>query len=339
MAPLREWEEDLKELSSYQPTARRIFWTGANPFVMSFDNLKTRALLVHEYLKECQTMAMFANIRDIKDKKVKQLRALRRLGINGLSIGTESGDNATLRLANKGYTAKDIIDQCRKLDEAGIEYYFVYMTGLAGKGNGHRNAVNSAKVFSKVNPRFISVDSLTLFEGTELYEMAERGEFVPAGEKEEKKGFFKKKKDPRDEKIEDLTDRVKRQMAEFENFRKRSEKEKSTMYEMGARDIIERMLPVIDNFERGLATVPEDEKGSPIAEGMEKIYKQFQKTLEEAGVKPIEAVGQEFDPNFHNAVMHVDDDSLGENIVAEELQKGYMYRESVVRHSMVKVAN
>lgn len=184
MAPLREWEEDLKELSSYQPTARRIFWTGANPFVMSFDNLKTRALLVHEYLKECQTMAMFANIRDIKDKKVKQLRALRRLGINGLSIGTESGDNATLRLANKGYTAKDIIDQCRKLDEAGIEYYFVYMTGLAGKGNGHRNAVNSAKVFSKVNPRFISVDSLTLFEGTELYEMAERGEFVPAGEKE-----------------------------------------------------------------------------------------------------------------------------------------------------------
>ena len=159
------------------------------------------------------------------------------------------------------------------------------------------------------------------------------------GAREEKKGFFKKKKDPRDEKIEELTDRVKRQMAEFENFRKRTEKEKSTMYEMGARDIIERMLPVIDNFERGLATVPEDEKGSPIAEGMEKIYKQFQKTLEEAGVKPIEAVGQEFDPNFHNAVMHVDDDSLGENIVAEELQKGYMYRESVVRHSMVKVAN
>lgn len=157
--------------------------------------------------------------------------------------------------------------------------------------------------------------------------------------KEEKKGFFKKKKDPRDEKIEELTDRVKRQMAEFENFRKRSEKEKSTMYEMGARDIIERMLPVIDNFERGLATVTEDEKETPLAEGMEKIYKQFQKTLEEAGVKAIEAVGQEFDPNFHNAVMHVDDESLGENIVAEELQKGYMYREGVVRHSMVKVAN
>lgn len=157
--------------------------------------------------------------------------------------------------------------------------------------------------------------------------------------KEEKKGFFKKKKDPRDEKIEELTDRVKRQMAEFENFRKRSEREKSTMYEMGARDIIEKILPIVDNFERGLATVPEEDKGNPIAEGMEKIYKQFQKTLEEAGVKAIEAVGKEFDPNFHNAVMHVEDDSLGENIVAEELLKGYTYRDSVVRHSMVKVAN
>lgn len=156
---------------------------------------------------------------------------------------------------------------------------------------------------------------------------------------EEKKGFFKKKKDPRDEKIEELTDRVKRQMAEFENFRKRTEKEKSSMYEMGARDIIERMLPVIDNFERGLATVPEDAKDSPLAEGMEKIYKQFRKTLEEAGVKAIEAVGQEFDPDFHNAVMHVEDENLGDNVVAEELQKGYMYRDSVVRHSMVKVAN
>lgn len=156
---------------------------------------------------------------------------------------------------------------------------------------------------------------------------------------EDKKGFFKKKKDPRDEKIEELTDRVKRQMAEFENFRKRTEKEKSTMYEMGARDMIERILPVVDNFERGLAVIPEDAKGTPVAEGMEKIYKQLQKTLEDAGVKAIEAAGKEFDPNFHNAVMHVEDDSLGENIVAEELQKGYMYRDSVVRHSMVKVAN
>ena len=157
--------------------------------------------------------------------------------------------------------------------------------------------------------------------------------------KEEKKGFFKKKKDPRDEKIEELTDRVKRQMAEFENFRKRTEKEKSSMYEMGARDIIERILPVVDNFERGLASIPEEAKATPFADGMEKIYKQFQKTLEEAGVKAIEAVGQEFAPNFHNAVMHVDDESLGENVVAEELLKGYMYRDTVVRHSMVKVAN
>lgn len=176
-------------------------------------------------------------------------------------------------------------------------------------------------------------------ETEETEETEESTEQAPAGEKEEKKGFFKKKKDPRDEKIEDLTDRVKRQMAEFENFRKRTDKEKSAMYEMGAKDIIERILPVIDNFERGLATVPEDAKETPLAEGMEKIYKQFRKTLEEAGVKAIEAVGQEFDPNYHNAVMHVDDDSLGENIVAEELQKGYMYRDSVVRHSMVKVAN
>ena len=159
------------------------------------------------------------------------------------------------------------------------------------------------------------------------------------GAKEEKKGFFKKKKDPRDEKSEELTDRVKRQMAEFENFRKRTEKEKSSMYEMGARDIIERILPVVDNFERGLASIPEEAKATPFADGMEKIYKQFQKTLEEAGVKAIEAVGQEFDPNFHNAVMHVDDESLGENVVAEELLKGYMYRDTVVRHSMVKVAN
>ena len=160
-----------------------------------------------------------------------------------------------------------------------------------------------------------------------------------AADNASKGGFFKKKKDPRDEKIEELTDRVKRQMAEFENFRKRTEKEKSSMYEMGARDIIERMLPVIDNFERGLAVIPEDKKEDPIAEGMEKIYKQIQKVFEEAGVKPIEAAGKEFDPNFHNAVMHVEDESLGENIVAEELQKGYMYRDSVVRHSMVKVAN
>ena len=156
---------------------------------------------------------------------------------------------------------------------------------------------------------------------------------------DKKKSFFKKKKDKKDEQIEELTDKVKRQMAEFDNFRKRSEKEKSQMYEIGAKDIIEKILPVVDNFERGLDSIPEEEKGSPFAEGMEKIYKQLMTTLDSLGVKPIKAVGQEFNPDFHNAVMHVEDETLGENVVAEELQKGYMYRDTVVRHSMVKVAN
>lgn len=184
MSPMEIFEQDLAEIKSYQPHARRIFWTGASPFAMSYDNLKLRALTVRNYLVKCQSMAMFASIRDIKSKEVWQLKKLRAMGINGLSIGTESGDNETLRLANKGYTADDILEQCKKLDEAGIEYYFVYMTGLAGKGNGYRNAVNSAKLFSQLNPYFISVDSLTLFPDTELYVMAQRGEFIPAGEKE-----------------------------------------------------------------------------------------------------------------------------------------------------------
>ncbi len=147
------------------------------------------------------------------------------------------------------------------------------------------------------------------------------------------------KKDPKDAQIEELQDRLKRQMAEFDNFRKRTEKEKAAMYEIGAKDIIEKILPVLDNFERGLAAVPEDEKGSSFAEGIEKIYKQFVKTLEDAGVESIEAVGKQFDPNLHNAVMHVEDEKYGENEIAMELQKGYKYRGSVVRHSMVQVAN
>lgn len=156
-----------------------------------------------------------------------------------------------------------------------------------------------------------------------------------------KKSFFKKKekKDKRDEQIEQLTDQVKRQMAEFDNFRKRTEKEKSQMYEVGARDIIERILPVVDNFERGLAGLSEEQLGEPFADGMNMVYKQLLSALEAAGVTPIEAVGQEFDPAYHNAVMHIEDEELGENIVAEELQKGYLYRDAVVRHSMVKVAN
>ena len=160
-------------------------------------------------------------------------------------------------------------------------------------------------------------------------------------ESKEKKKFFakKEKKDKKDEKFEELTDRLTRQMAEFDNFRKRTEREKSQMYEIGAKDIIEKILPVIDNFERGLAAVPEESKEDPFVEGMEKIYKQIMTTLEGVGVKPIEAVGQEFNPDFHNAVMHVEDEEAGENIITEEFQKGYMYHDSVVRHSMVKVAN
>ena len=184
MSPMDEFEEDLAEIKSYQPNARRVFLTGANPFAMSYENLKLRALTVREYLIKCQSIAMFASIRDIKNKEVWQLKKLRAMGINGLSIGTESGDDATLALANKGYTSADILEQCRKLDKAGIEYYFVYMTGLAGKGNGRRNAVNSAKVFSQLNPYFISVDSLTLFPDTQLYQLAKQGKFKPADEKE-----------------------------------------------------------------------------------------------------------------------------------------------------------
>lgn len=155
---------------------------------------------------------------------------------------------------------------------------------------------------------------------------------------DEKKGLFKKKKkDKKDEQIEELNDRLKRQMAEFENFRKRSEKEKSQMFDMGAKTIVEKILPVIDNFERGLAAVPDDKKDDPFITGMDKVYKQMLTELEAAGVKPIECVGQEFDPDFHNAVMQVENDELESGTVAQELQKGYMYKDSVVRHSMVSV--
>ena len=155
---------------------------------------------------------------------------------------------------------------------------------------------------------------------------------------DEKKGLFKKKKkDKKDEQIEELNDRLKRQMAEFENFRKRSEKEKSQMFDMGAKTIVEKILPVIDNFERGLAAVPDDKKDDPFITGMDKVYKQMLTELDAAGVKPIECVGQEFDPDFHNAVMQVENDELESGTVAQELQKGYMYKDSVVRHSMVSV--
>lgn len=156
----------------------------------------------------------------------------------------------------------------------------------------------------------------------------------------EKRGFFgKKKKDKKDEQIEELTDRLKRSMAEFENFRKRTGKEKEQMFETGAKSVIEKILPIVDNFERGLASATDEDKANPVVEGMEMVYKQLMTTLEEIGVKAIEAEGMEFDPNLHNAVMHEENEELGENIVSAELQKGYTYRDTVVRHSMVKVAN
>jgi len=158
-------------------------------------------------------------------------------------------------------------------------------------------------------------------------------------EKKEKKKEEKEKKDKKDEEIADLKDRVTRQMAEFENFRKRTEKEKSQMFEVGVKTMVEKILPVVDNFERGLAQVPEDKKNDSFVEGMNMVYKQMMTAFDEIGVKPIEAVGKEFDPNLHNAVMHVDDDTLPENSIVEEFQKGYIYHDQVVRHSMVKVAN
>ena len=165
--------------------------------------------------------------------------------------------------------------------------------------------------------------------------------------KERKLGWTKKAKEEakkaEEEKLQaqiaEANDRYTRLFAEFDNFRKRSEKEKSQMFAMGAKDVVEKILPIVDSFERGLATVAEDKKEDPFTVGMDKVYKQFVQILEGMGVTPIEAVGKEFDPNFHNAVMHVDDESVGENIVVEEFQKGYMYKESLLRPSMVKVAN
>lgn len=185
-------------------------------------------------------------------------------------------------------------------------------------------------------------DEAETLQDTETSEVTEE-ETTQDEAQESKKGLFNKKKDKKkdkkDEQIEDLTDRLKRQMAEFENFRKRTEKEKSQMYDMGAKNIVEKVLPVIDNFERGLAAVPEEKQEDPFLDGMNKIYKQMMTVLEEAGVTPITAVGEEFNPDFHNAVMHIEDEEFGENVITEEFQKGYMYRDTVVRHSMVKVAN
>ena len=175
-------------------------------------------------------------------------------------------------------------------------------------------------------------------------EACEASEEAEEEEKEDKKlqkkkAKAEKKQDALKEKVEELEDKVKRQMAEFDNFRKRSEKEKNAMFETGAKSVIEKILPVVDNFERGLATIPEEEKGSPFAEGMEMIYRQLIGELEKMEVKPIPAVGEEFDPALHNAVMQVESDEYESGVIAQELQKGYTYRDSVVRHSMVAVVS
>ena len=188
------------------------------------------------------------------------------------------------------------------------------------------DALDAEEATEDVSQETDSEEPEELEEGSETEDGQEKGK------------LFKKKKDKKDEKIEELNDKVMRQMAEFENFRKRTEKEKTQMFEVGAKSIIEKILPVVDNFERGLAGVDENTE-DPFAQGMQMVYKQLMTSLEEAGVTPIEAVGQEFNPDFHNAVMHVEDDNFGENEVVEELQRGYQYRDTVVRHSMVKVAN
>ena len=193
----------------------------------------------------------------------------------------------------------------------------------------------------EVEEETVEAEEVAEESADETVEAEETAE-ADAEETTEKKGFFgkkKDKKDKKDQKIEELEDKVKRQLAEFENFRNRTEKEKSRMYEFGARDVIEKMLPVVDNFERGLAAIPEEEKGGPVASGMEMIYKQMMTTLEGLGVTPIDALNKPFDPNFHNAVMHVEDEEIEESTVVEEFQKGYIYKEHVIRYSMVKVAN
>ena len=172
---------------------------------------------------------------------------------------------------------------------------------------------------------------------TEQEAVVEEAKKASNEEKTKKEGFFKKKKDKKDEQIEELNDRVRRQMAEFDNFRKRTEKEKSQMFDMGARTIIEKILPIIDNFERGFTTVEEADKEDAFVQGMSQVYKQLMTELETIGVKPIEAIGQEFNPDFHNAIMQVESEEYESGIIAQELMKGYTYKDTVVRHSMVAV--
>ena len=190
---------------------------------------------------------------------------------------------------------------------------------------------------SDVNTEEVKEETVETETVEETEATEEKKEAKETKKADKKKAKADKKNEAMQAKIDELEDRVKRQMAEFENFRKRTDKEKAMMFETGAKSVIEKILPVVDNFERGLATIPEDDENSALANGMKMIYKQMMDELDKLGVKPIEAVGQEFDPNFHNAVMQVESEEYESGVVAQELLKGYMYHESVVRHSMVAV--
>lgn len=190
---------------------------------------------------------------------------------------------------------------------------------------------------SEVNAEEVKEETVETEVVEEAEATEEKAETKEAKKADKKKAKADKKNEAMQAKIDELEDRVKRQMAEFENFRKRTDKEKAMMFETGAKSVIEKILPVVDNFERGLATIPEDDENSPFANGMKMIYKQMMDELEKLGVKPIEAVGQEFDPNFHNAVMQMESEEYESGVVAQEMLKGYTYHDTVVRHSMVAV--
>lgn len=190
---------------------------------------------------------------------------------------------------------------------------------------------------SEVNAEEVKEETVETEAVEEAEATEEKAETKEAKKADKKKAKADKKNEAMQAKIDELEDRVKRQMAEFENFRKRTDKEKAMMFETGAKSVIEKILPVVDNFERGLATIPEDDENSPFANGMKMIYKQMMDELEKLGVKPIEAVGQEFDPNFHNAVMQMESEEYESGVVAQEMLKGYTYHDTVVRHSMVAV--
>lgn len=184
LSPAAEIEADLKVIREYQPRARRVFLTGANPSALSYGRLLDLGLMIRKYLRHCETIGCFSRISDIKSKTVEELKNLRHLGFDSISIGTETGDDETLARMNKGYTAADILEQCRKLDEANIRYNLVYLTGLAGKGKGQENANNTLKVFNQLHPFTINFVSLTVFPNSELYQEIQRGEFTEATEHE-----------------------------------------------------------------------------------------------------------------------------------------------------------